>query len=548
MAATWPEVETAKKENRRELTLNGPDINKRIDESGFDNGVYDLVSLNFLDISGTSLSELKSDIGRLVNVTSLILCNNQLVSIPAEIGSLTKLKILNISNNRLKDLPESICSFPEIHTLNVSMNSLTSFPCVSALSSIHIFNISHNQLQTLPDGIYDRSLEHLSELHASSNQIAELSADISNLSRLSLLNLANNKLVDVPPELSMCTKLKELDVKGNKFKDRRFGKLVEQCQTKSLLDYLNNILKKEDQKSGKGKEKKKRNKDKTAAEDDGDVEELKNMIEVLYFPSEKGLTITVTPAVLSVRPYIVCCIVRNINLQATNTFKNFITLQTKLHDTVCQKRQAATIATHDLNSITKPLTYDAMFPHVLQIVPLSRQKEITGEKLVETLRKEAEEQRKEKKRNTISGVHKYLELLADKVQYPCLINGNGQVISFPPITNSEKTKISKETTAILIEVTSSTSLDTCKKVMDELLYKMLEIGLGEPRGSEKRSDGGVAGASGDSEDTVVFQQPSAQKLLVEQVKILDKEGSMKVVYPSRTDLISGVIEVQRPFD
>ncbi|KAL3858083.1 hypothetical protein ACJMK2_012697 [Sinanodonta woodiana] len=545
MAATWQEVVTAKKENRRELTLNGQDISRRIDESGFDNGVYDLISLNFLDISDTSMSELKSDIGRLVNVTSLILCNNQLVSIPAEIGSLTKLKVLNISNNRLKDLPESICSFPEIHTLNVSMNSLTSFPSVSSLSSIHILNISNNQLKALPDGIYD--LEHLSELRASSNQIAELSPDILNLSRLSVLNLANNKLVDIPPELSMCTKLKELDVKGNKFKDRRFGKLVEQCQTKSLLDYLNNLLKKEGQKSGKGKEKKKRNKDKTAA-DDGDVEELKNMIEVLYFPSDKGLTITVTPAVLSVRPYIVCCIVRNINLQATNTFKNFITLQTKLHETVCQKRQSATIATHDLNSIKKPLTYDAMFPHALQIVPLSRQKEITGEKLVETLRKEAEEQRKEKKRSTISGVHKYLDLLADKVQYPCLINGNGQVISFPPITNSEKTKISKETTAILIEVTSSTNLDTCKKVMDELLYKMLEIGLGELRGDKQHSDGGVAGASGDTEDTVVFQQPTAQKLLVEQVKILDKEGSMKVVYPSRTDLISGVIEVLRPFD
>ena len=36
--------------------------------------------------------------------------------------------------------------------------------------------------------------------------------------------------------------------------------------------------------------------------------------------------------------------------------------QTKLHDTVCQKRQAATIATHDLASVKAPLTYDAKPP------------------------------------------------------------------------------------------------------------------------------------------------------------------------------------------
>ena len=44
--------------------------------------------------------------------------------------------------------------------------------------------------------------------------------------------------------------------------------------------------------------------------------------------------------------------------------------QTKLHDGVCQKRQAATIATHDLKSVKLPLKYDAQFPQVLQVVKL----------------------------------------------------------------------------------------------------------------------------------------------------------------------------------
>ena len=35
---------------------------------------------------------------------------------------------------------------------------------------------------------------------------------------------------------------------------------------------------------------------------------------------------------------------------------------------MCQKRQAATIATHDLKSVKLPLKYDAQFPQLLQVL------------------------------------------------------------------------------------------------------------------------------------------------------------------------------------
>lgn len=38
----------------------------------------------------------------------------------------------------------------------------------------------------------------------------------------------------------------------------------------------------------------------------------------------------------------------------------------------------------------------------------------------------------------------------------------------------------------MIEVTSSTSLDVCKKICDELLVKMLEMGLGKDSAGEKK--------------------------------------------------------------
>lgn len=36
---------------------------------------------------------------------------------------------------------------------------------------------------------------------------------------------------------------------------------------------------------------------------------------------------------------------------------------------------------------------------------------------------------------------RYLHLLDGREHYPCLVDAQGDVISFPPITNSEKTKV-----------------------------------------------------------------------------------------------------------
>jgi len=49
--------------------------------------------------------------------------------------------------------------------------------------------------------------------------------------------------------------------------------------------------------------------------------------------------------------------------------------------------------------------------YYVKIVPLLKRNERTAAALVAHLRHEAEELRKEKKRNTISGIHKYVRIL-----------------------------------------------------------------------------------------------------------------------------------------
>lgn len=123
--------------------------------------------------------------------------------------------------------------------------------------------------------------------------------------------------------------------------------------------------------------------------------------------------------------------------------------------------------------------YTAKAPGDLKIIRLHHVKEIDAAKLVKQLQDEAEAYRKEKKRSTVSGVHQYLNLLKNKEVYACLVDSAGTVISFPPITNGEPTKISEETTDILVEVTSSVKLQTAKDVADVLLREMLLADLGQ---------------------------------------------------------------------
>ncbi len=72
---------------------------------------------------------------------------------------------------------------------------------------------------------------------------------------------------------------------------------------------------------------------------------------------------------------------------------------------------------------------------------MNRQKEMSAQELYRTLNDEAEAYRKEKKRQSYSGIHKYLYLLKGKQRFPCVLDENQKVISLPPLINSETTKV-----------------------------------------------------------------------------------------------------------
>lgn len=206
---SWPEVVTAKNENRHEIILNGAKINERIAKEGFDKTVFDLTSLNYLNVSETILSNLPREISNLKCLQTLVLHSNKLSDIPEEIFLLDKLKVLDLSRNMLQQLPEGLSNLVNLTTLNVSLNQLVSLPCFEKNTKLSVLNASNNKLKDFPDVCYS-NLSSLSDLQLKSNEIEIVPASIGALCSLKTLDVSGNQIKSLPGELSDCGKIKGL--------------------------------------------------------------------------------------------------------------------------------------------------------------------------------------------------------------------------------------------------------------------------------------------------------------------------------------------------
>ncbi|XP_004326185.2 leucine-rich repeat-containing protein 47 [Tursiops truncatus] len=566
VSEAWPELELAERERRRELLLTGPGLEQRVRAAGgrLPPRLFTLPLLHYLEVSGCgSLREPGPGLAQgLPQLHSLVLRRNALgPGLSPELGPLPALRVLDLSGNALEALPPGQGlgpaeppGFPQLQSLNLSGNRLRELPADLARCAprLQTLNLTGNRLDAFPAALFrPGALPLLSELAAADNCLRELSPEIAHLASLKTLDLSNNQLSEIPAELADCPRLKDINFRGNRLRDKRLEKMVSGCQTRSILEYLRaggrGGCRSRGKAEGPDREEARRKRRERRKRECGEGEEAwvdeasRLLLRVLHVAENPApLTVRVSPGVGDVRPFIVGAVVRGMDLQPGNALKRFLSSQTKLHEDLCEKRTVATIATHDLSAIRGPLLYAARPPEDLRIVPLGR-REVKAKDLVRQLQLEAEEHRKQKKRQNVSGLHRYLHLLDGKEHYPCLVDANGDVISFPPITNSEKTKIKKTTCDLFLEVTSAASLQICKDIMDALILKMAEI---NKYTLENKDEGSLSDHEADAipgqvpgpRATPGAEQAGSAPLVVEQVRVVDEEGHLKVVYPSKTDL------------
>lgn len=119
------------------------------------------------------------------------------------------------------------------------------------------------------------------------------------------------------------------------------------------------------------------------------------------------------------------------------TIKVFMNLQEILHSTIGRDRRKMAIGVHDLDKISPPVIYTEVTPNS-RIVPLGFTEEMSLEDVLD---------RHEK------GVA-YRHLLMKSDAFPVFMDTTG-IFSFPPVINSERTRVTEETENLFIEMTGT---------------------------------------------------------------------------------------------
>lgn len=164
----------------------------------------------------------------------------------------------------------------------------------------------------------------------------------------------------------------------------------------------------------------------------------------------------------SFRPCISCAVLRNVALDDEH-IKILMNLQENLHWALGRDRKLASIGAYDLDRVQgTEFRYDAVGPDELRFVPLGFDPRLAESALTprEILERHG------------TG-RKYARLLAGFARYPLLHDGQGTVLSMPPIINSEATRVTHSTRNIFVDVTGPS-----QRVVDRAL-NVLVTGLRE---------------------------------------------------------------------
>lgn len=167
--------------------------------------------------------------------------------------------------------------------------------------------------------------------------------------------------------------------------------------------------------------------------------------------------ITIDPEVKQIRPILLFFVAKN---KKINSFilDQLISMQEDLHNGIARGRKKAAIGIHDLHAFEFPLIYNTRGKDS-SFIPLDQTKPFQLNEILSDL----------------EVGKKYSTLLRNLHHYPTIIDRNNQIISFPPIINSNNTKINDKSNNLLIEITG-TNLETCKSILAILAYYLYDEG------------------------------------------------------------------------
>ncbi|WP_187152651.1 phenylalanine--tRNA ligase subunit beta [Acidianus manzaensis] len=158
------------------------------------------------------------------------------------------------------------------------------------------------------------------------------------------------------------------------------------------------------------------------------------------------------------RPYALGAIVYDFKLD-DDRLKEIIQFQEKLHDTIGRKRKKVAIGIHDLHKIDQKVIRYKEVPLDAEFIPLHS---TTKMKISEVLL------------NTEQG--KIYGNISIRDNYsPAIVQDDGNILSIPPVINSDKTTLDVNTRDLFIDVTG-TNFDAVAQTLDILVSNFAEGG------------------------------------------------------------------------
>jgi phenylalanyl-tRNA synthetase beta chain len=174
---------------------------------------------------------------------------------------------------------------------------------------------------------------------------------------------------------------------------------------------------------------------------------------------EENYKVIVDSSVKDIRPHTACAIIKGLRLD-DKEIKEIIEMQEKLHLTIGRKRKKVAIGIYPLEKIKLPITFKAIEPDQIKFIPLEIDRELSG---LEILQKHPTGK-------------EYSHLLAGKTKFPIFVDSTNQILSMPPIINSQSTgRIDSETRDVFIEC-SGFDLDVLKTCLNIIVVNMADMG------------------------------------------------------------------------
>ena len=156
-----------------------------------------------------------------------------------------------------------------------------------------------------------------------------------------------------------------------------------------------------------------------------------------YPVKPSGISFTIDPNLANIRPVLGSAVIRGVTFD-DESIQSIMSLQESLHWAVGRGRSKVAIGIHDLDTVKPPFHYIAS-PRSRKFVPLDYTEEMTMDEILGKHPKGRD----------------YAKIVKDFPFFPLIVDRDDHVLSFPPIINGERTRVTIDTKNILLDTTGT---------------------------------------------------------------------------------------------